>query len=112
MAEVSPFHRRYPSKVTSIFVVWPESRETGTDHRNGVSFDQQDGSALGGWTGHDAIGAYAGVARHVAKSAESISNQEFGVAKLGTYGPARRSRLLSPAWRTGPPPIPRRGPPW
>jgi hypothetical protein len=43
----------------------------GTDHRNGVSFDQQDGSALGGWTGHDAIGAYARVARHVAKSAES-----------------------------------------
>ncbi len=43
----------------------------GTDHRNGVIFDQQNGSAPGGWTGHDAIGAYAGVARHVAKSAES-----------------------------------------
>ena len=43
----------------------------GTDQRNGVSFDQKDGSALGGWTGHDAIGAYAGIARHVAKSAES-----------------------------------------
>ena len=40
-----------------------------------------------------------------------IANQEFGVAKLGTDGPARRSRLLSPAWWTGPPPIPRRGPP-
>src|SRR5271157_3717746 len=39
------------------------------------------------------------------------SNQEFGVAKLGTDGPARRSRLLSPAWWTEPPPIPRRGPP-
>jgi hypothetical protein len=39
------------------------------------------------------------------------SNQEFGVAKLGTDGPARRSRLLSPAWWTGPPPIPRCGPP-
>ena len=39
------------------------------------------------------------------------SNQEFGVAKLGTDGPARRSSLLSPAWWTGPPPIPRRGPP-
>ncbi len=38
-------------------------------------------------------------------------NQEFGVAKLGTDGPARRSRWLSPAWWTGPPPIPRRGPP-
>ncbi len=39
------------------------------------------------------------------------SNQGFGVAKLGTDGPARRSRLLSSAWWTGPPPIPRRGPP-
>jgi hypothetical protein len=37
------------------------------------------------------------------------SNQEFGVTELGTDGPARRSRLLSPAWWTGPPPIPRRG---
>jgi hypothetical protein len=33
------------------------------------------------------------------------------VAELGTDGPARRSSLLSPAWWTGPPPIPRRGPP-
>ncbi len=39
------------------------------------------------------------------------ANQEFGVAKLGTDGPAGRSRLLSPAWWRGPPPIPRRGPP-
>ncbi len=39
------------------------------------------------------------------------TNQEFGVAKLGTDGPARRSRLLSPAWWTGPPPIPCRGAP-
>ncbi len=39
------------------------------------------------------------------------SNQELGVAKLGTDVPARRSSLLSPAWLTGPPPIPRHGPP-
>ena len=39
------------------------------------------------------------------------SSQEYGVAELGTDGPARRSSLLSPAWWTGPPPIPRRGPP-
>jgi hypothetical protein len=38
------------------------------------------------------------------------ANQGFGVAKLGTDGPARRSRLLGSAWWTGPPPIPRRGP--
>jgi hypothetical protein len=39
------------------------------------------------------------------------SDQGLGVAKLGTDGPARRSRWLSSAWWTGPPPIPRRGPP-
>jgi len=39
------------------------------------------------------------------------SNQESGVAKLGTDGPARRSRLSSLAWWTGPPPIPRCRPP-
>jgi hypothetical protein len=39
------------------------------------------------------------------------ADQGFGVAKLGTGGPTRRSRWLSPAWWTGPPPIPRRGPP-
>ena len=39
------------------------------------------------------------------------ANQGFGVAKLGTDAPARRSRWLSPAWWTGPPPIPRCGPP-
>ena len=39
------------------------------------------------------------------------SNQESGVAKLGTDGPARRSRLVSLAWWAGPPPIPRCRPP-
>jgi hypothetical protein len=38
------------------------------------------------------------------------ANQGFGVARLGTDGPARRSRWLSPAWGAGPPPIPRYGP--
>jgi hypothetical protein len=33
------------------------------------------------------------------------------VAELGTDGPARRSRFLRLAWWTGPPPIPRFGPP-
>ena len=33
------------------------------------------------------------------------------MAKLGTDGTARRSCLSSPAWWTGPPPIPCRGPP-
>ena len=39
------------------------------------------------------------------------SDASCGVAELGADGPARRSSLLSPAWWTGPPPIPRRGPP-
>jgi hypothetical protein len=39
----------------------------------------------------------------------SRSSASYGVTKLGTDGPARRSRWLSPAWWTGPPPIPRRG---
>jgi hypothetical protein len=39
------------------------------------------------------------------------SNQELGVAKLETGGPVRCSHWLSLAWWTGPPPIPRRGPP-
>jgi hypothetical protein len=39
------------------------------------------------------------------------SNLEFGVTKPGTDGPARRSRFWSLAWWTGPPPIPRFGPP-
>ncbi len=33
------------------------------------------------------------------------------MAELGTDGPARRSCLSIPAWWTGPPPIPCRGPP-
>ena len=58
----------------------------GTDHRNGVSFDQHDDSALGSWTGHDAIGAYAGVARHVAKSAESNRTRNLAWQSLARTG--------------------------
>ena len=39
------------------------------------------------------------------------SSQEYGAAERGTDGPVSRSSLLSPAWWTGPPPIPCRGPP-
>ncbi len=39
------------------------------------------------------------------------SSQEYGVAELGADGPARHSSLLSPSCWTGPPPIPRCGPP-
>ena len=58
----------------------------GTDHRNGVSFDQQDGSAIGGCTGYDVIGAYAGVARHVAKSAESDRTRNLAWQSLERTG--------------------------
>jgi hypothetical protein len=51
--------------------VLPNQRR-GTDHQNAVTLDQQDGSAPGDRTGRDVIGAYAGITRHVAKSAESI----------------------------------------
>jgi len=43
----------------------------GTDQRNGVGFDQQDGSAVDGCMCCDMIGAHTPVARHAANSAES-----------------------------------------
>ena len=65
----------------------------GTDHRNGVSFDHQDGSALGGWAGYDVIGAYADVARHVAKNAESKRPRSMAWPSL-----IRTNRLGVRAW--------------
>jgi hypothetical protein len=44
--------------------------KSGTDQRNGVRFDPQDGSAVGGWTGCDEIGAHTTDARHAANCAE------------------------------------------
>jgi hypothetical protein len=44
--------------------------DDGTDHRNGVSLDQQGGGAIGGWAGYGVPRAYVGVARHAAKCAE------------------------------------------
>ena len=48
----------------------------GTDQRLGVSFDQQDGSAVGGWTEYGVIGAYAHTARHAVKCAEWCRTQD------------------------------------
>jgi hypothetical protein len=42
----------------------------GTDQRDGVSFDQQDGSADGGWTAYGVTRAYVSGARHAAECAE------------------------------------------
>ena len=44
--------------------------------RLGVSFDQQDGSALGGWTEYGVIGAYADTARHAVKCAGWCRTQD------------------------------------
>jgi Domain of unknown function (DUF4288) len=51
-------------------------RGLGTDQRLGVSFDQQDGSAVGGWTEYGVIGAYAHTARHAVKCAEWCRTQD------------------------------------
>ncbi len=49
---------------------------SGTDQRLGVSFDQQDGSAVGGWARYGVIGAYAHTARHAVKCAEWCRTQD------------------------------------
>src|SRR5271170_4047529 len=70
------------------------------------------GRQRGGWL--DRVRRDRRVRRHRSARCQKRgvqSNRELGVAKLGTDAPARRSRWLSPAWWTGPPPIPRRGPP-
>jgi hypothetical protein len=72
-----------------------QSQSSSTDHRNGVSFDQQDGIALDGRTGHDAIGAYAGVSRRVAKSAES--NPELDLHPLLASSLEMSGTAASPA---------------
>jgi hypothetical protein len=59
--------------------VWPFARsqkgaafiKSAGEPRHGVSFDQLYGSAVGGFTGCNVIGAHGRVTRHVAKSAES-----------------------------------------
>ena len=48
----------------------------GTDQRLGVSFDQQDGTALGDWTEYGVIGAYADTARHAGKCAGWCRTQD------------------------------------
>src|SRR5271170_5075181 len=70
------------------------------------------GRQRGGWL--DRVRRDRRVRRHRSARCQKRgvqSNRELGVAKLGTDAPARRSRWLSSAWWTGPPPIPRRGPP-
>ena len=83
----------------------------GTDQRNGVNCDQQDGQRSW-WPARVGRGRRAHPPRSARCEKRGVrSSQEYGVAELGTDGPARRSSLLSPAWWTGPPPIPRCGPP-
>lgn len=65
-------HRRYTRMVN----FREGSRGHGTDQRLGVSFGQQDGSAVGGWTEYGVIGAYADTARHAVKCAEWCRTQD------------------------------------
>jgi hypothetical protein len=70
--------------------------DRGTDQRNGVSFDQQDVSAVVGITGCNVIGAHAHVARHVAKSAESNRTRNMAWQSLERTGrPGVRARCVS-----------------
>ncbi len=84
--------------------------DVGTDHGNGVSFDQDAGSAVGCRTVCDAVGAHTHLPQHAAKRGAQ-SGSGCSVFGLGVDGPARRSSLLSPACWSGPPPIPCDGPP-
>ena len=60
--------------------------DPGTDHGDGVGFDQQDGSAVGDWTGCDLFGAYASVARHAVKCAEWRRTQDVACRSLAWTG--------------------------
>ncbi len=71
-----PGDRRGGSITTGIVVDSGCLNPDGTDQRLGVSFDQQDGSALGGWTEYGVIGAYAHTARHAVKCAEWCRTQD------------------------------------
>ena len=66
-----------------------EGAASGTDQRNGVNFDQQEGSAVGGRPAWGEIGAHAHVARHVTKSAESNRTRNWawqGLERTGRSG--------------------------
>jgi hypothetical protein len=56
-------------------------------------------------------GAYSSNTRHAAENAELVRARGMAWPSLGTDGSARCSSSSSPAWWTGPPPIPRCGPP-
>jgi hypothetical protein len=88
-----------PDRLTGVFI------KSAGEPRNGVSLDQKEGSAVAGWIGGDEFGAHAHVARHARNCAEWRRTQDVAHRKLGADGLARRSCFVSPAWRTGPPPI-------
>ena len=73
----------------------------GTDQRLGVSFDQQDGSAVGGWTEYGVIGAYAHTARHAVKCAEWCRTQDVAWRSWPRTGRAGVRASVSRAWLDG-----------
>jgi hypothetical protein len=85
-----------PDRLRGVFI------KSAGEPRLGVSFDQQDGSAVGGWTEYGVIGAYARTARHAVKCAEWCRTQH--VAWRSSPRTGRHSTSVSRACWTGPPP--------
>jgi hypothetical protein len=77
------------------------SEESGTDQRLGVSFDQQDGGAVGGWTDYGVIGAYAHTARHDVKCAESHRTQDVAWRSSPRRGRFPGRAAIRARWRRG-----------
>jgi hypothetical protein len=63
-----------------------EIKYFGTDQRNGVSFDQKEGSAVAGWIRGDEFGAHAHVARHARNCAEWLRTQDVAHRSLARTG--------------------------
>jgi hypothetical protein len=59
-----------PDRLRGVFI------KSAGEPRLGVSFDQQDGSAVGGWTEYGVIGAYPHNPRHAVKCAEWCRTQD------------------------------------
>jgi len=62
---------------------------SGTDQRNGVSFDQEDGSAVVWWTGYDQVGAHSHVARHAFARMDAIKAVRCGATACAGSGAGR-----------------------
>jgi hypothetical protein len=82
----------------------------GTEQQFSANLEHKGGATLTVWT---CPLSKARAAAPLGTLAKTRSHFEPGIwrGRACTDGPARRSSLLSPAWWTGPPPIPHCGPP-